>query len=73
MNRLVQRIRRHFSFQRPPTAYKPLVATVGEFLPHEMAEEEERELNKRELNKRSVFDVHNNYWADQLRSGEKYE
>lgn len=68
MNRLVQRIRRHFSFQRPPTAYKPLVTTVGEFLPHEMPEEEERELNKR-----SVFDVTNNYWADQLRSGEGYE
>lgn len=74
MNRLLQRVRRHFSFKRPPHPYKPLVTTVGEFRdlqPHEMAEEEERELSKRSR-KRSEFDVKDNYWSGQLRSGEDY-
>ena len=80
MNRFLQRVRRHFSFKRPAPVYKPLVTTFGEFKdlqPHEMAEEQERELSKRELSKRerrnkSEFDVEDEYWARQLRSEEDY-
>ncbi len=76
MKHFIKRIRRHLSFKRPAPVYKPLVTTFGEFKdlqPHEMAEEEERVLSKREFRKRSEFDVEDNYWADQLRSGEDYK
>jgi len=71
MYRFVRRVRRHLSFKRPAPVYKPLVTTFGEFKdlqPHEMAEEQEREFRKR-----SEFDVEDNYWAGQLRSGEDYK
>ena len=76
MNHFLQRVHRHFSFKRPAPVYTPLVTTFGEFRdlqPHEMAEEQERELSKRECRKKSEFDVEDNYWARQLRSGEDYK